>query len=281
MRDASGHFTQHVQTIGVGELFEMFARGALSRALLRNIPDESDKLAFRMHRDFTDREVDREYCAVLASRASLQPRSDYPRDTCFEIIAAIALMLGRVRVRHEHADILSGDFEEAITEHLLGRAVERFDPAGSVYRNHRLDSGFDDGFGERAGIGECPFSGLASSDIRDQAFETGVIVGRPLAALSPFPYPALRARARRDPVFEFVGGVGSDRNLRPGPDPIAILRVDNVAPQDFAVLQFRAGISTQFKTAIAREFDRPARFVQDLVQHPGNTAEQRCVCRFA
>lgn len=95
--------------------------------------------------DLTDGQFHWEDGAVAPLGDDFPADSDDPGSTALKISLHIAVMVRSKWLGHEDIDVLANDLFDGITEHLLGRAIERFDRTLIVDNHDSFDGGVEDG----------------------------------------------------------------------------------------------------------------------------------------
>jgi hypothetical protein len=100
--------------------------GRLAR---RDVVDEADEARRARARDLADRQRGGKQAAVAAQRDDLAADADDARVAGLQVRAQVGVVLGTVRVGHQHRDVAAEDLGGTVAEQPLGRAAEGLDAA--------------------------------------------------------------------------------------------------------------------------------------------------------
>ena len=89
--------------------------------------------------DFANGQVHRKRGAVFPQADNLPPDADNLFDARMEVIREVAVMLGRVRIRHQRRNVFAYNSAFGVAENLLGRRVDRFNNPVVVDTNDRIN----------------------------------------------------------------------------------------------------------------------------------------------
>ena len=99
---------------------------------LRDITDDAGKTPCAAQAHLGHVDLDREFGSAPAPCRDLSWPPDRPGFACSKVARDVAIVLARVRLRHQDADVLSQDVPGLVAEHALGGAVERLDRAALI-----------------------------------------------------------------------------------------------------------------------------------------------------
>jgi len=121
---------------------------------------------------------------------------------------------------------------------------------------------------------ELPLAALLVGDVGDEPLEFGV-QGTDVDGATPLPDPPGLAIGGDDPVGHLEGLAVGDRLPNGPPDPIALLRVDDVAPREVAGQDPLARIARQRLAVLLQGRHRLVGVVRTAVDRPGEVVDQR------
>ena len=138
VRDHGGHLAE------AGER-RLFPQPRLEGGPRAQIVQDAGEVALVPHPHLTDRQVHGERRAVALLSMDLTADPDDASLAGVEVPAQVVIMLDRIRLGHQHRDVLTGDLAGVIPEQALGRGVEALDEAAPVDDDDPVDGRVDDG----------------------------------------------------------------------------------------------------------------------------------------
>ena len=154
VRDARAQLPEGREPRRVRELGAAPARLVLGAAPIGDVADDAGEQPSASDAELADRKVDGKPTAALVKSLDLPADADDAGLAGVEIARDVRVVLGPIRLGHEHADVATGDLVRLVTENRRGHGICRFDDAVLVDDDDRVDGGVQNGLEARLAIGE-------------------------------------------------------------------------------------------------------------------------------
>ena len=136
---------QHGGQFADSDEARLFPQSHLETHSFGQIANDARELRLTFEGQLRHRQVGRKHGAVLAASGHLAANADNPAFTGHLIAPQVVVVLGRVRLRHEHRDVVPENVLSAVAEHAFGRGIEELDPPVAIDHDDGVDGRFDDG----------------------------------------------------------------------------------------------------------------------------------------